>query len=269
MKPNAIKSLSIQIRLSGLSFCILNRSSHTIEHLSHVAFEKKSTPFELLNKLKATIEGNSIFNQEFDSILCIHQNELSTLVPQALFDENQLANYLKFNAKILKTDFISYDSISSNESVSVYVPWVNINNYLFDTLGSFVYKHASTILIDTVLQYSSEEKDNSLYINVDAFHFEIIAVKASQVLLYNSFDYNTPEDFIYYILFSIEQLKMNPETVKVFLSGAISEEDSLYKILYKYVRFVEFIKPKYRYRFDTNQNPESEHSDFLILNSFN
>ncbi|MCB0383325.1 MAG: DUF3822 family protein, partial [Psychroserpens sp.] len=115
MKPNIIKDLSIQIRLSGLSFCILNRSTNTIERLQHMQSEKKATPFELLNQLKTIIESNADFNQPFDSVMCIYQNELSTLIPKSLFNENHLADYLKFNAKILQTDFIDFDTIAIND----------------------------------------------------------------------------------------------------------------------------------------------------------
>lgn len=261
--------MSIQIRLSGLSFCILNRSTNTIERLQHMQLEKKATPFELLNHLKTIIESNSDFNQAFDSVLCIYQNELSTLVPKSLFDENHLADYLKFNAKILKSDFINYDTISINDSVNVYVPLVNINNYLFDTFGSFVYKHASTILIEAVLQNSTKHKDIELYINVGRLHFEMIAVKNKELHYYNTFYYNTKEDFIYYILFTIEQLKLNPETLKIHFSGDIIKDDDLYKIVYKYVRFVDFIEPSCSYTFNIKKKPKAKHNNFILLNSFN
>lgn len=269
MKPNAIKALSIQIRLSGLSFCILNRSTNTIERLQHMQLEKKATPFEILNQLKTIIASNSDFNQTFDSVLCIYQNELSTLIPESLFNENHLADYLKFNAKILKTDFIDYDNIAINGTKNVYVPLVNVNNYLFDTFGSFVYKHASTILIETVLQHASKQKEIELYINVDHLHFEMLATQGQELLFYNTFDYNTQEDFIYYILFSIEQLKLNPETVKIHLSGQIEQEDELFNIVYKYVRFVDFIEPIYTYQFSTTKPLKVKHNNFILLNSFN
>ena len=54
--------------------------------------------------------------------------------------------------------------------------------------------------------------------------------------LFNSFDYKTPEDFIYYILFTAEQLMLNPEYFKLEVLGAINEDDEYYKIVYKYVR---------------------------------
>lgn len=230
--------------------------------------EKKVSPFELLNQLKTIIESNSDFNQTFDSVLCIYQNELSTLVPKPLFDDSHLADYLKFNAKILKTDFIDYDTITLNNSVNVYVPLVNINNYLFDTFGSFTYKHASTILIESILQNTTKHKDIELYINVGKLHFEMIATKEHELIFYNTFDYNTKEDFIYYILFSLEQLKLSPETVKINLSGQIDKDDDLFNILYKYIRFVTFLEPICNYQFTTSKQPKEKHHNFILLNSF-
>ena len=268
MKQNSIKALSIQIRLSGLSFCILNRTTHTIELLQHVHLEKKATPFELLNDLKVILASNSDFEQTFDTITCIYQNELSCLVPETLFDENNLADYLKFNAKILKTDFISYDTLPTNKSVNVYVPLININNYIFDTFGSFVYKHASTILIETLLQANINNEDRKLYINVGITTFEIVSIDKEKLVFYNTFEYNTKEDFIYYVLFTVEQLKLNPETINAILTGQIQDKDELYTILYTYIRHVSFEKNIANFKFDSDIKIRSNHSDFIILNSF-
>ena len=105
------RGLSIQISLSGLSFCILNKRTNTIEHLKRIEFQKKATPFEALERLTTVLNTNTIFEQTFQTILLIYQNELSTCVPKALFNEDYSADYLKFNAKILNTDFIAYDDI--------------------------------------------------------------------------------------------------------------------------------------------------------------
>ena len=256
----------IQIRLSGLSFCILNRSSNSIEFTKHVHLEKKATPYELLNELKSTIESNIELQQSFNSIICIYQNELSCLVPNDLFDEDSKADYLKFNAKILKTDFISFDKLITINSTNVYVPLININNYIFETFGSFDYKHASSIMIEALLQQSSNSLETTLYINVNDTTFEIISIKNKQLLFYNTFEYSSKEDFIYYILFTIEQLKLNTETIKIELTGKIELNDALYTILYKYIRFVEFLNPNYGFEFKTKI--DTNHSDYILLNSF-
>ena len=74
-------------------------------------------------------------NENFNKIQVIHDNEVQTLVPSALFEEANLSDYLKFNAKIFKNDFITYDAITNQEIMSVYVPYVNVNNYIFEKFG--------------------------------------------------------------------------------------------------------------------------------------
>lgn len=260
--------MSIQIRLSGLSFCILNRSTSTIELLEHVTLEKKATPFELLNIVKNKIESNTAYEQDFETVICIYQNEMSCLVPKDLFDENHLADYLKFNSKILKTDYISHDEIIANGSMNVYVPLMNINNYLFDTYGNFIYKHASTILIETLFDLGSKFSEEKLYINVNDSTFEMVFIRKQELIFYNSFEYHTKEDFIYYILFTIEQLQLDPETLKTMLSGAIEKDDALYDIVYKYIRFVDVVHPNHDYTFKSEAANNSRHNDFIILSSF-
>lgn len=254
--------------MSGLSFCILDRDSNTIEFLKTQIFDKKANPFETLEYLKKALESFSILNQSFSSVLVIYQNELSNVVPKAFFEESQTADYLKFNSKILTSDYISHDEIAINESVNVYVPYMNINNVIFDTYGAFEYKHAATILIDSILQKHSKADETSLYLNVNSQHFELIVIKNKQLVLYNSFEYATKEDVIYYLLFTMEQLHLNPETIKLQLMGLVEKEDDLYAIIYTYVRFVEFYSPSYNFEFHSESKQLQKHHNAIILNSF-
>ncbi|HUH26792.1 DUF3822 family protein, partial [Gelidibacter sp.] len=127
-----LKKLSIQISLSGLSFCILNSSNSEVEYLKRVNFKSKLTPEAALKELQGIIANEPLLSHAFDSILVLFQNELSNFVPEKFFEEDNAADYLKFSSKIIKTDFISHDKIEANESINVSVPYININNYLFE-----------------------------------------------------------------------------------------------------------------------------------------
>ncbi|WP_298497817.1 DUF3822 family protein [uncultured Algibacter sp.] len=258
--------LSIQISLSGLSFSILNRNSNSIEFLKEIYFEKKLNPFEVLDELKLLFLKEEALKKKFANINIIHDNELATLVPKALFNENQLADYLKFNSKILKTDFIAYDTILENDSVNVYVPYTNINNFIYDKYGTFIFKHVSTVLIESLLQSQKETETNNMYVNVSKNHFEIIAFKKKDLILYNTFEYHSKEDFIYYILFTAEQLNLDPETMHLIFLGAISKNDELYNIAYKYIRNINFGDRHDTFKY-TN-SPKSPYSNFTLLKSF-
>lgn len=259
--------LSIQASLSGLSFCILNTSNNVIESYSTIDFEKQLNPQEVLANLIRSFEKKLELQEDFKSIQVIHENDLSTLVPKDIFNENLLADYLKFNAKILKTDFITHDEITSANMVNIYVPYININNYLYDYFGDFVYKHSTSILLETILKAELEATDAKMYINVCKSHFEIIYVEKSQLKLYNTFSYQSDEDFIYYILFTAEQLGLDPETLQLKLLGQIKESDKNYKIVYKYIRHVSFtaLYPKYHLNVDLKEDLLNE---TVLINSF-
>ena len=268
MTKNNIKELSIQINLNGLSFCILNRTTNTIEFLKSIPFASKATPFDSLSHLKAELSSNTVFSEDFDAVLVIHQNELATLVPKALYNENNKADYLKFNSKILRTDFITEDEIAVNESINVYVPYVNINNYIFETFGEFVYKHSSSVLIDTILQRDKTTEGPILYINSNKNTLELLVVDRGQLQLFNVFEYHSKEDFIYYILFVFEQLKLDVETTPIKLSGIIDKDDELFIILYTYVRHIDFITTDFNFKLSNTIKEEHLHHHYLILNSF-
>ena len=268
MSNNNIKELSIQVNLNGLSFCILNRTSNTIEYLNTITFESKLTPFDALNRMKTELSANSRFLDTFNAVNVIHQNELSTLVPKDLYNEDQKANYLKFNAKILKTDFVTHDDISVNQSVNIYIPYVNINNYIFDTFGEFTYKHSSTILIDTILQRSQSESKPMIYVHVNETMLEILVIDKGQLQLFNVFEYYSKEDFIYYILFVYEQLELDVETAPIHISGKIEKDDELFKLIYTYVRHVSISDTTSSFNFTEAEKQKDFHKHFLILNSF-
>lgn len=260
------KDLSIQISLSGLSFCILQRDIDTILYLEHFCFDKKLSPFDVLDRLTSTFETEETLNDTFDSISVIHVNELSALVPKPLFKEDCLADYLKFNSKILKSDFITYDTISINDSVNVYVPYVNINNFIYEKFGAFTFKHFSTVLIEQVLLMEKNAKVQKVYAHIGSNHFEILIVNKGALQLYNTFEYTTSEDFIYYLLFTAEQLGLNPETLQLIFIGDVVKDDSIYAIAYKYIRHVSFGNRFDSYIYETKS--KTNYSDFTLIKNF-
>lgn len=258
--------LSIQLSLSGLSFCILNSDSKTITFLKEFRFEKRLNPLEVLDELKTIFKNEVTLNNNFDQVTIIHDNELATLVPKPLFNKNHLADYLKFNSKILKTDFIAYDTITENNSANVYVPYININNFIYDKFGTFTFKHLSSVLIESILQIEKDSTSTKVYVNVSFDHFEIVVLDKNDLLLSNSFVYNSKEDFIYYILFTLEQLNLDTETIELVFIGDIALNNDLYTIAYKYIRNLS-LGSRYDI-FDFSEKPKSNYSNFTLLKSF-
>ena len=263
-KTSNIK-LSIHISLNGLSFCIIDLISKEIDFLRTYSLSKNTTPKELLKTLKKGFKENNELSNSFSSVKIIHYNNLSTVVPEPLFDKKNALSYLKFNSKILQNDYVAYDRIFNNECVNVFIPYVNINNYIFKMFDSFVYNHYSSIILEKVKLNEKNTTTPSLYLNININHMEITYFVKNKLVFYNRFDFNTKEDVMYYLLFTIDQLKLNPEEIPVVITGNISEDDDNYKIIYKYIRNVSIFNSEIN---QENKFYNSLKSDITLLNSF-
>jgi len=230
--------LSIHISLNGLSFSIVDLISDEISFYKKHVFTKKTNPKNLLKELKRHFKEIPELNDTFSSVKIIHYNNLSTVVPEVVFDKNNALNYLKFNSQILQNDYVAYDQIFNNECVNIYIPYVNVNNFIFKKFDSFIYNHYSSIILEEVKSNEKNSINPSLYLNICLNHLEIIYFEDNKLIFYNTFDYSTKEDVIYYLLFTIDQLKLNPEKTPLIISGSISIDDECYEIIYKYIRNV-------------------------------
>ncbi len=227
------KKLSIQVSLSGLSFCVFDLFTNKVLHTAEIAFEKNKVVEE---QLWRSFVDNTILTKPYDEIVVLHNNNLNTFVPTSLFDASFLASYLQYNTKVFETDFFTYDTILPYEINNVYVPFVNINNFLLDQYESFEYKNSNSILVKKLLDISKNKDEKQVFVHIQKNTFEIVVVKNQELLLFNSFSYSTPQDFIYYLLFTCEQLQLNPETIAIQILGNCSVEDANYKIAYQYIR---------------------------------
>jgi hypothetical protein len=259
--------VSIQVSLNGLSFCILNTETNSLTHYSDVQFSKVLNPNEVLKQLKNHLSTNKVLQQDFAKVHLIHKNELSTLVPKSFFNEDHLADYLKFNAKILSNDYITHDELAQGEIVNVYVPYVNINNFLYDAYGAFEFNHFSTLLLNAVFLIHKGLKETTMYVNISEKQFEVIVLNGTNLILYNTFEYQTKEDFIYYILFTAEQLELNPEEFPLVLIGNVSKNDDLYNMAYTYIRHVSIHENKPSFTLDIEKN-DAFQNNFVLQHSF-
>ncbi|OAD44995.1 hypothetical protein LPB303_09815 [Polaribacter atrinae] len=256
--------LSIQFNLDGFSFCIINNSTKETSYFSEYVFnEKQLTPESLLKKIEEIFKTDIHLQKDFSSVLVIHQNNLFSIVPNQYFSEDILSDYLNFNIKTLATDFIAYDDIESIHAKNVYVPYVNINNYLFQNFGEFEYKHHLTILIEKLIS-SNNSNEKKVFVNVSKENYDIVILQNKELQFSNSFNFQTKEDFIYYILFTFEQLKLDVEKIALFFTGDIEPESEIYKITYQYIRNVAFLESNNKI---FNELDASKHSNYILLNS--
>jgi hypothetical protein len=258
--------LSVQVSLTGLSFLVINSEAQEVVFFTEKKFNTARTPEDLLAEIETVISEAEALRSSFKDVSIIFTNRIYTVVPASLFEESKVSEYLKFNSKILSNDFIAHDRLDQFGIVVVYVPFVNINNYFFDRFGSFQYYHGASIFIKNVLTAEKHSLSPKVFLHVQSDQFDCIIVKNGALELCNTYSYKTPADLVYYVLFCLEQLNLNPDTVPLTLCGDIDEDDENYKLLYTYIRHITFLEnPEAPYIRITSA---ADHKNYLIKSNY-
>ena len=226
--------LSVQIALTGLSFLRTDLEGDVLD-LEEIKFDQARTPEELLFELSAILDQPR-WQHTYTDVNLIYATDTATVVPKPLFEPNKASEYLKFNTRILEGDYVEFDTIEALDLVVVHVPFVNINNYVFERFGSFSYYHATTLLLGQIMPQSKHQQGPKAYVHILPELFHCVILDKGKLLLVNQFRYQTPEDFLYYLLFCFEQEELDPNSVETVLMGAVEMDDPLYEIAYRYIR---------------------------------
>jgi len=260
------RKLTVQVSLDGFSYAIFDTLNHQVLAVEEVNFND----FSKTNKVEELYWKAFIDNREltktYDDVIVIHNNNLNTFVPQALFDDELAGSYLQYHTKVFETDFFTFDAMDNYEMNNVYIPYVNINNYLIDQFGPFDYRHVNSILVSKLLDMSRNVEEKQVFAHFGETHFELVVAQNRKLVLFNSFEYATAADFVYYLLFTAEQLNLNPEHFKLHLLGDISEGSELFRMAYKYVRNVSLLDVSDLQR-NNNFSEEKNRKHFILFNS--
>ena len=247
--------LSIQFSLDGFSFCIYDNENNKLIALESYAFQEIEDYQQLSSEINDLVYDKELLRKSYKKTNVIFESTKSTLIPFQLFDKSELNSYLKFNHKVEDSEIIRFDSLKNLEAKNIYVIPECINKTIKENFGSANISNFSSSLIESLLiKYKNQNLENKVFVNLRSNVFDIIIIEGTKLKLFNSFRFRTKEDFAYFLLFVLEQLKLNPEYIELIFIGSIEKSSNLYEIIFKYVRNINFIEAndlfRYSYVFD-------------------
>lgn len=120
---------------------------------------------------------------------------------------------------------------------TVYAAPKEIHDLLMKRFPVARFWHQSTVGLKNILANAAE---GCLQADFRHHDFSLLAVRSGKLLLARSFEYNTPEDVIYYLLRTCRQFSLSQDEVRVELSGLVDKQSALYKDLYQYFNHIHF-----------------------------
>ncbi len=216
----------------------------------------------LLQLLDQLFDSHAVLKAGFWKKIKISiKNQKFVQVPVALFAEESMEDYLKFNAHVDpdREDLLATYNPTA-QAVTVFAINKDLHRWLLNMYPSNppVFTHQSAALIEGTLLSSQDRDDTPLYIYVDRFKLHILVCKDGKLMYYNQFAIKEFSDYIKYIMLVMKALDLNQQTSQVILWGYIGKNSPHYHEFYKYISNVWFgSRPatmQFSYTFDDIQD---------------
>ena len=257
-------SLSVLINRSGLSFLIYDTNHKNVITLKSHDFVDCSAEDELHHFVYKYLNEQEIIGQSFADVRVCVINNLSTFVPQPLFDKNKKASYLESHADIRIRDYVSFDILKSAQIANVYIPYVNVNNMLLESFGKFSYVHCSSLLLEILSKKNNDKNEPFWFVHVQYDLAYFYLMKKGKLHFYNSFRWKNEKDLLYYTIAVAKNNNLELEKATLWLSGRIKQGDETHQLLSNYVYKTSFFIPSRVLNFSSSK-PLHPHIHTLLL----
>ncbi|MDB5261825.1 MAG: hypothetical protein JWQ14_1106 [Adhaeribacter sp.] len=184
-----------------------------------------------------------LFSSDWQQIKISVTNHNFTLIPDTLFEPEAAADYLRLNC----------DFDPERESIFTYhhqrIEAINIfsvDTYLQQVwqeklpAKKITYLHLTSALISGLLQHSERNPERKLYAYIEKKSLCLLVIAAGKLEFCNLFQGNTPEDFLYFFIFVMQEQNLNPDMDRVTVWGDLTHDSALFTLLRTYIRNVQF-----------------------------
>lgn len=198
--------------------------------------------FSLENLMSGIIQRNDLLKKEFRRIDVIFESNKSTLIPTPLYNSTKRDLYLSFNHITGPKDQIMAEHLHYADAWNVFAVPDTLCRLFRSSFSDPHLHHFSSILLETLLlKNKNRDTSDRIFLNVRSMAFDIIYLDEKKLVYYNAFEFTAGEDMLYYLLFVMEQLKINPEKAIIECMGMITQDSALMGLLRKYIRTVRII----------------------------
>lgn len=253
--------LLIHIGTRDFQMLVLDPDQNRVLLLEDFVLPGISTPGELMQMLDQLFDSHAVLKAGFwKKVKVSIKSQKFVQVPQALFSDSSLEEYLKFNAPIeaANEEFLASPNPRC-EAVTVFAVTKALKNWLTSIYPNSppAFTHQSAALIEGTMQFAEGKNDTPLYVYIDRFKLHILSCKDGKLIYYNQFAIKQFSDYVKYIMMVMKTLNLNQETSQVVLWGYIGKNSPHYVEFYKYINNVTFGgRPKnmsFSYMFDEVQ----------------
>lgn len=256
--------LTLSLFQDEMEMAITDASDNSVyTSCSYISNQAKFTQNEQIFFLNDFIHRYHLHQYDFQKIYIILSTPHFTLCPSEFYISEKKELLLNYVHPIQMEELAFADSF---ESVKIlYTIDKSIHQNLLQVFPSAHIVHSATAMMN-IFFYHPLLVHSKIWIHIHPNYIEVMAKDNRQLLMYNTFDIQTSVDILYYILFCIQQLNYSYKETDVFLSGNISAQHTVLRLLSKYVHSVQIVHHHPKLHILPVESLLISHHHFITLN---
>ncbi len=234
--------LAMQLSLYGLDFVVYNPEKNKFIAFENYRFPDETKIEEIPLMFDKVMNHREWFAFPFGKVFLLYQNQLNTFIPTPLFEEKEKNLYLGFNQPFSENHRILYDNLKTTEAVNAYYFPNPVAEKVKDFWPNVQIRHFVSGFVESLaINFKNKTDNKDLFLNLHEEFFDLVYFRDNKLYFTNTFAFRTKEDFIYFLLATIEQLLLNPEEVQLIIMGNTDKSTPEYDMIYQYIRNSRFV----------------------------
>lgn len=255
--------ITIQLSLDGFSYSVYDKTRRKYIHLERISGQNPSVRTaveEIESKHSCEIAG-------FGRTIILFDNCPNTFVPAAILQNRAKSKYLDFLGIGGGNRTTALDFLNVAEANNVFSITNDDAATLSEMQGDTRFHHAASVLVSSLIKTNIHHNEPVIHINVKSPQFDMIATKGCNLLFHNVFNFKTKEDFLYFLLFTIDQLHLDAGSVPVYFLGLIEEKSQIVELASRYIRDIRFVRRDNDMSFAQEIEKTPYFHNYLLFNS--
>lgn len=257
--------LVMQVEPEGFRLAVLDNLTNDFLAFEQYHFRKANNERSLAAELEKLVKEHEWLGNGFKRADAIVVTEIFTLVPSAFFDSSRISEYLRFNQPLGENEAVLHDALRNADARNIYAIAPELERALRSVSSAVRIHHHLSPLIEQRISAFKNKNGKRVFAHVQQGRFDLVITESGKLLLANSYRFQTSEDFIYYLLYACEQLKLNPEEIQVEIAGEVETGSAIAGLARKYIRHIHFAQRPVEARFAKEFAQFPEHFHFNLF----
>tara|TARA_B100000902_G_C27272655_1_gene897148 strand:- start:301 stop:1131 length:831 start_codon:yes stop_codon:yes gene_type:complete len=263
-ETNSNLKLAFYIDSHNFSYIIFNIVKKSFERIKHI--EVDSNTDSTYKQVEEILNQEIDLTKKYKKVLGSIDITQSSLIPEPLFDKNNLENYLDLIAP-KKTGWINkYTKQKFTNCYTIFNIEKKLDILLQNQYPQLNLKPTSSIFLDYALNIHHAEKIK-LFAEINQKNFHIILIENGNLKFYNKFQFESTNDFIYYLMNCINILDLKSEKLILSITTNLEKTNIIFNELKKYIK-IRFLKRTPNFLYKNNVIDEPIYKNHNLFSQF-